>query len=53
MDRAKLRQIVAESVGNPEAGPVADAVDRIVDAVLAWQQPREQRIVTPVETRDE
>jgi hypothetical protein len=55
MDRDQLRAAVADAVGNPESGPVAEAIDRIVDAVLGEQQPtkREKRVVEPAETPGE
>ena len=59
MNRDQLRQVIADSVGDPNTGPVADVIDTITDAVLEAQQPqarteaqaRETRITPPVETR--
>lgn len=54
MDRAAIRAAVADAIGNPDSGPLADAVDRITDAVLAaGKPPRETRVVEPDETRGE
>jgi hypothetical protein len=52
MDRDTLRARVADAIGNPSSGPLADAVDRIVDAIL--EEPKaEKRITKPAETRGE
>ena len=54
MDRDAVRAAVADAIGNPSSGPLADAVDRITDAVLAAGKPtRETRVVEPDETRGE
>ncbi len=53
MDRDDLRARVAHAIGDPSSGPLADAVDRIVDAILAKPEQRETRITQPSETRDE
>jgi hypothetical protein len=52
MDRDQLRTKVADAIGNPSSGPLADAVDRIVDAILG-ETPREKRVTKPAETRGE
>lgn len=55
MDKVALRAVVAKSVGDPTAGPVADVLDQIVDAVDAAINPKpkqEQRVVEVAETRD-
>jgi len=50
MDRDTLRAQIADAVGNPVSGPVADAIDRIV-AVVMGDAKTEKRITTPTETR--
>jgi hypothetical protein len=54
MNRATVRAAVADAIGDPSSGPLADAVDRITDAVMAaGEPPRERRVVEPDETRGE
>lgn len=56
MDRQQLRNTIADAVGNPSSGPLAEAVDAITDAVLALNAPKpakETRVTKPTETRDE
>ena len=53
MDREQLRTRVADAIGNPSSGPLHDAIDRIVDAVLGETAPREKRVTKPAETREE
>lgn len=54
VDRDAVRAAVADAIGSPSSGPLADAVDRITDAVLAAGKPqREKRVVEPDETRGE
>jgi len=54
MNREQLRTVIADAVGNPNAGAVADAIDTITDAVDKALNPKaktEKRIVEPDETR--
>lgn len=52
MDRNALRQVIANSVGNPTNGIVADVLDTITDAVCGYLSPsQETRIMEPTETR--
>ena len=54
MNREQLRSVIASSVGDPSAGPVAEVIDTIADAVdLAVNPPPrvEQRIIEAPETR--
>lgn len=58
MNRDQLRAVIADSVGNPSTGYVAEVIDTIADAVADFLDPpspkakgRETRLVTPDETR--
>lgn len=51
MNRDQLRQVIADSVGDPNTGPVADVIDTITDAVLEAQQPQARTEVQARETR--
>ena len=51
MNRDRLRQVIADSVGDPNAGPVADVIDTITDAVLEAQQPQARTEAQARETR--
>ena len=51
MNRDRLRQVIADSVGSPNTGPVADVIDTITDAVLEAQQPQARTEAQARETR--
>ena len=51
MNRDQLRQVIADSVGDPNTGPVADVIDTITDAVLEAQQPTARTEAQARETR--
>ena len=60
MDVAKVKAVLLEAVGNPEAGIIADYADLMSEAVVAAfaekkasneAQKRELRIVKPQEQR--
>ena len=51
MNRDRLRQVIADSVGDPAAGPVAAVIDTITDAVLEAQQPKARTEAQARETR--
>lgn len=52
MDREQIRAIIANAVGNPTNGIVADAIDQIADALAMALAPRQEtRVTTPAETR--
>lgn len=54
MNREQLRTVIADAVGNPSSGTVADAIDTITDAVdkaINGKPKTEKRIVEPDETR--
>jgi nucleoid DNA-binding protein len=54
MNREQLHKVISESVGNPNSGPVADAINAITDAVDEALNPKpkiEKRVIEPTETR--
>lgn len=55
MNTNEIAAILADSVGNPSVGPIADAIPTMaaaVDEALNPKPTKEKRIITPSETRD-
>ena len=56
MTRDDLYKIMAQAVGNPASGPVADALQPLADAIDEALRPatvKEKRVVEPTETRED
>ena len=54
MTREQIKKALADSVGNPTSGAVAESLDVMADAVDAALNPKpktEKRVVQPEETR--